>query len=110
MSDYPKVKYKGAAAAVPYDCAKPGFTAVKVMSADEEKSLGDGYFDTPAEAIEAFKGQEPTASERADKLRAELADLEKQTQAEIDAAAKAAGEDPRPAAKTADWPTERKKR
>lgn len=110
MSDYPKCKYKGAAAAVPYSADKPGFTAVKVNSADEEKGLGDGYFDTPNEAIEAFKSEQPTASQRAEKLRSELAELEKQTQAEIDAAAKAAGEDPRPALKTADWPKETKKK
>src|SRR5262252_7528138 len=99
MSDYPKIKYKGAEAAVPYNAEKPGFTGVRVNNADDEKALGDGYFDTPGEAIEAFKSHAPSASERADKLRAELAELEKQTQAELDAAAKAAGEDARPATK-----------
>ena len=110
MSDYPKVKYRGAEAAVPYNAEKPGFTGVRVNSADEEKTLGDGWFDTPAEAIEAYKSHAPTASERAGKVREELAALEKQTQAELDAAAKAAGEDARPAAKTGDWPKETRKR
>ena len=94
---YPKLKYQGVEVKPGQPVSEnPGYVYAKVANPDEEKALQDSrqgaWFDTPGEAIAAFKGakQEPAL----------MATAPAGGDAQVEGAAKQTGE----------WPRERDKK
>ncbi len=123
---YPKLKYKGVEVKQgQHHTENPGYIYTPVADPDAEAELGEGWYDTPREAIDAFGVQSRAARDEEERLRqarergAVPAGAQSATEHEPaggadltpkggkDKGVEDALEDPRPSRQTGEWPKER---
>jgi hypothetical protein len=80
MGDYPRLKYQGIEIKPgQHHTENPGFIYQKVNDPGEESALGEGWYDSPREAIEAFRAARSGSNKtEIEKLHARIAELESQ--------------------------------